>query len=525
MRLLGTSLIRSGAIAAVLSGGASKCLADEPVVPAQHGGVPITHFLSDGSNKFLYDRLGIDLCDVRDFIANNYQKLDFAKAFRNEVGFDAREKYLGKVLEHINPHLLQKSETLGNNTALNAFNKKHNMNFECLSVRGEPREFIFLDKNYFLKSGVGKTKIPRRIAISFEEAVNTRSKDEVVSLLDNKLRQHDLEMQEQHKIWSNPFSFDFPKNKGACMVALVLDPGCEMETDLVYALDVYAGEYGMSPYSLCVGDWHWEEDAINEALKGSQHKDLVNNIQPGTKKSILQNLEKSLRRAINEKKEFFMFHYMAHGSKKGKILADDKEITPEEIACILSKKHNDMPMCGQIKIFLYGGSCYSGQQVRPIANYFRERRHIPVKDLYLLAEADNTGAAIGAETWDEVSLVLDRKVLADRTGPPAYYDGWLVDYGKHLKSKGFELRDEVNTMLWRLRFADVMSKYDEPQDMVGIHYSNNPKAKSPIEQRFTQAPQDSDSLYARLEEFSDMTPGLRWNQYLTDLRRISKLSA
>jgi hypothetical protein len=52
-----------------------------------------------------------------------------------------------------------------------------------------------------------------------------------------------------------------------------------------------------------------------------------------------------------------------------------------------------------------------------------------------------------------------------------------------------------------------------------------------FEHQFTQfQPQisenpDSQSLYARLEELKDATPGLRWNKYIRDLREQQDLVA
>ena len=449
------------------------------------------------------------------------------KGHKNHEGYKKREKYLDDSLELINPHLLQESHVFGRKTALSEFNKKHDMNFKCISVRGKPCEFVLFDMNYLLKSGVGKTNVPRRLAVTLNEAYTVRSKRDVMNLLERKLQKHNMVYVNQNKKWNTPFRFNFPKNNGACMISLVLNPKKGMHTDVAYFLDVYNKEFGMAPYSLSVSKKHSTE--MDKALKEYGYGDLRKAVTPATQEAILGGLESSLRRAVDNKKGFFVFHYLVHGSKAGQFCAEDQRFDPSEISKILSKEHNGRPLCEQIDIYIQAGSCYSGKQIRGIVDYFKQRPDIPVRNLYLVSESDETTATFSS-SWQEVSLVFDNPIVSDMTGPQAYYDCGIKDYANYLKSQGHEIRDEVYTMLWRLRVADLFSWYDESQDMIGIHYSNNPntKTKSPREHRFTQAPPESgrDLQYAlsELEDRKDLVPNLRWNQYLANLRQMSQLS-
>lgn len=414
-----------------------------------------------------------------------YIEPEVSKDFRSFNGFQKREEYLTNVLEVLNPHLLQRSNIFGKETALSEFNKKHNVNFQCLAIRGKPCEFVFIDNNYFLKSGIGKTNIPRRISISLEEAQAIQPKQDVFNLLEKKLTEHDALYNSENVMWNTPFSFDFPKNKGACMIALELNPDKGMETDVVYSLDVYVKEFGMSPYALSVGTKHVND--MHGVLLGTEYGDLSDIFVPATKDSILTNLRKSLRRAVDEGKEFFVFHYLTHGSSEGKICAEDKQFDPREISEAISELYKGEPLCSKLDIYIQAGACYSGKQLESIVDFFKwgKNKDIPVKNLYIVSEANNT-TAVFSTSWQKTSLILDNPIVCDMTGPQAYYDSWVKEYANYLKTKGLEIRPEVTSMLWRFRFADLMTWYDEKQNMKGFHYSNNPRKNKVIERYFTE---------------------------------------
>ena len=414
-------------------------------------------------------------------LTEEYIEPEISRGFRKLSGFQKREEYLTNALELLNPHFLQRSNIFGDKTALTEFNRRHNIDFQCLSIRGNPCEFVFIDNNYFLRGGT--TNIPRRIAVSLEEAQTIQSKEDVINLLENKLKQHDTLYNQENKLWDTPFRFDFPKDKGACMIALILNPDHGMETDVTYALDIYTKEFGMSPNALCIGREHLND--MNDALEESGYSELSNIIAPATKDSILRNLENSLRKAVDDRKEFFVFHYLAHGSWEGDFLAEDKRISPADIAEIISRSYKGEPLCSKLNIYIQAGSCYSGKQLEGIINYFKSRKDIPVKNLHIISEANHT-TAVFSSSWDEVSLISDNPLVSDMTGPQLYYDSWVKEYTNHLRTKGLEIRPEANSMLWRLRFADLMSWYDEKQDMKGFHYSNDPKTGNTIGDYFTQ---------------------------------------
>ena len=458
--------------------------------------------------------------------AKVYIEPEISQNFRKCSDFQKREQYLTDVLELINPNLLQKSNIFGDKTALSEFNRKNDVNFRCLGIRGKPCEFVLIDENYFLKSGIGKTNVPRRISVSLEEAQKVQSKESVINLLESRLQEHDELYESENVMWNSSFKFDFPKNKGACMITLELNPDRGMETDVAYFLDVYVKEFGMSPYSLSIGTKHLED--MNSVLEEKGYGELSNIIVPATKDSILTNLRQSLRKAVDEKKEFFVFHHLAHGSAEGKICAEDGKFDPREISEVISDMYEGEPLCSKLDIYIQAGSCYSGKQLEGMIDFFKWGRNkdIPVKNLYIVSESNHT-PAVFSSSWEGVSLISDNPVVRDDTGPQAYYDSWVKEYSNYLKTKGLEIRPEINSMLWRLRFADLMSWYDEKQDMKGYHYSNDPKKGKVQGQYFTDlrpviGESQTGSSYAmlqqKLKDERELVPGKKWNEFLNDLR-------
>ncbi len=429
----------------------------------------------------------------------------YTDGLRNCKSMGEGQAYLNNALRELNPQLLPVLNHSTTTTALNDFNRRNRTSFFCMGIKGDSGEFVFLDNNYFL----GRTNIPRRIALSYDEVMKTQGKQNVMNLLQEKLRTHVQEMSTQHSIWSVPYRFDFPRNQGASMMVLEQYPLPGMESDLLSSFRMYTENYGMSSNPIPVGQFHKEN--LNNLLKSNKITNFPK-IVSSTKESILTNLESSLRKAIDDGKTYFVFHYFLHGSPDGTIWTDGNPIRPEEIAEILTRPHGaeKKPISEQIDIFMWAASCYSGKQLDRMRTYFNERRDIPVRNLRIITEALDTSSA-AATNPQNASLVSFIPIMADNSGTTDYYSSMYDEYMNHLQNSGIRVNDQGRSYLWKVRFIDLMSYYDSPfqQDLQGFHYSNDPKTKKVIEHQFSKLEPkisenpDSQSLYAQLENLEE----------------------
>ena len=404
--------------------------------------------------------VSIDSLRIPRININNEDDYSIGNRLRALRSFEERERFLNETLNQLNPELLQ-----SNDSALSEFNTRNNLSLICLGVKQSPYEFVFIDNNYFL----GKSQDPVRIGLSLDEVKNTRSKSEVVSLLERKLAQHKEELKEQYLTWARPHQYDFPRQNGAAMVALALSNLSGMESDLARAVEMYDRQYGMAIEAMCVDASHipqlkreFEEIGITR----------LPNITPATRSSILTQLELSLKKAIDDGKESFMFHYMTHGGSTGNIVASDQTFRGDDIAQVLAINYRGRPICDQIDITVWAGSCYSGRQLDDIKKYFADRSHIPVKSLRVFAESTYTTAGAGT-TPENASLVSD--LMRDKSGPIDYYNSWYREYINYLHNKkNIPLENLANTYIHRMKFGDMMVRFDtfNKQDPQGYYYTN-----------------------------------------------------
>ncbi len=415
------------------------------------------------------------------FRPNPYSSLpdnEYALEFRKIKGFEGRDTYIKDLLQKLNPQLL--SVLPGSEeTALSTFNKKHGLSLVCAGIKNKPAEFVFIDNDYF----TGKNPIPRRIAITIDEAKGITTKQDTLALLEKKIEQDNLTMSEQHKIWSAPYSYSIQKNS-TCMLALTLTNLSGMESDLLSSVEIYTKNHGMTLSALCIDKVHIPE--FNKLAKERDLKDFPE-IKNCTRDSVLSNLEGALIKAIDQKKTEFLFHYMTHGGPGGDVsLSESTSINGEDIGKVISKPYKGKPICEQIDITLWGGTCYSVKQLNDIKGYFQARKELPVKNLRIIGESTTTSGA-GTKPYT-ASLVLDSNIMQDKSGPLDYYRVWYYEHLNFLKSKGMKSGGEVGTYLHEIRFADLMGRFDtwNNQDAQGFHYSNNPATNEKIEKQFTQ---------------------------------------
>ncbi len=478
--------------------------------------------------------LGLNMYQGLNEISKILPKKDYGNELAQTKGFGQRQDYINNLFKEVNPQFLPSLLHSSQPTALAEFNKKHNMNLACLGIKRLTKdqgwqtivtgqELVFVDMDYL----TGRNSTPIRIGINFTEAVATQGKSNVLNLLERKLDEHKQAMKTQHAIWAQPYEFGFAPNQGACMFVLEQHPLQGMETDLISSLRAYTGRYGMTVNAISVGGFH--ETKLQDLLEKEKIKGLPA-LSGAGKESILTNLEKSIQKAIGDGKNYFVFHYFLHGSPDGKIWTGNESINPQDFAEVISRPYGPQkrPLCEQIDIFMWAASCYSGKQIQGIKTYFENNRNIPVRNLRIIAEANDTSSwVLPAE---KMSLVTSLPIMSDISGITDFYSAVFDEYQDELINRGVRIEDKARSYLWKVRFIDLMSRSDsgESQDLLGFHFSNNPNYNKMFEHQFTQfQPQisenlDSQSLYARLEELKDVTPGLRWKQYIGDLREQQK---
>ena len=450
---------------------------------------------------------------------------NYSTELRQIQGFGQRQDYINNLLREANPQLLP-SVPNSQPTALAEFNRRHNMNLVCLGVKEltERRsyyetvtvghELVFVDMDYLS----GRNNIPVRIGINYTEAAATQGKDNVLSLLESKLNAHNQTMQAQHTVWNAPYEFGFTPNQGACMFVLEQAPLRGMGTDLISSLRAYTGRYGMTVNAINVGDFH--EDTLQNLLENENIQGLPE-FGNATKEAILQDLESALQRAVDDGKNYFVFHYYLHGDEHGGIHTSDDYthavINPSEFAEVISRPYgkSNRPLCEQIDIFMWAASCYSGKQIDGIRSYFENHREIPVRNLRVVAESDDTSS--WTNTPGAMSLATSLPIMNDNSGITDFYSAVFDEYQNQLVNRGVRIEDRARSQLWKIRFVDVMSRFDSPesQDLQGFHFSNNPNYNKIFEHQFSQLePRISEnleepSMYAQLDGRMDLTSGER----------------
>ena len=222
-------------------------------------------------------------------------------------------------------------------------------------------------------------------------------------------------------------------------------------------------------------------------------------------------MKRSLKKAIDDRKSYFVFHYFLHGSPDGTIWTDNQPITPEEIAEVLTRTHGsrNKPICEQIDIFMWAASCYSGRQYERMRAYFNERRDVPVRNFRMITEAIYTTSDAGTNPRN-ASLVSFIPIMSDNSGTTDYYSAIFDEYMTHLQNSGIHVSSQARSYLQKVRFIDLMAGYDSGsgQDLQGFHYSNDPRRNRVFEHQFSQLEPklsenlDIKSLYAQLQKLT-----------------------
>lgn len=418
--------------------------------------------------------LGKDFSDHPDYkqmIQEGMQVLKDADSIEEQMSFTDRQEKLNHILLALNSELV--SDT---NSALSAFNNETGLGMRCMGIRsddgGTVRNTFF--EYVLINTFTGKNKMPVRIAFSYEEAKVIRGKDDVLRLLRKKYEAEQATHKEQYEMWSRKYSYDLPKNgKTAVMFAMVPGSLRNVESDMVRMAEIYKSNYGASFSAVCVQ----KMDNWQKALQDKNPEAIgIPQAVGATEKEILDTLVISLKKAIDDGKEAFVFHYMMHGGEKGTMSASNGSFPAEKIAQAITTEHNGKPISEQIEITIFKESCFSGSQIEKEAAYLKEQKS-RVKNLHIIAAVSKYAPSEeGLELKD--ASVISEKMRGNQAAVLHYHISYYFELIDHLKSSGIKIEEPLGTYSHAIQFADLMtredSRYQRPrngQNPEGFHYS------------------------------------------------------
>ena len=276
---------------------------------------------------------------------------------------------------------------------------------------------------------------------------------------------------EQNDIWKKGLAFDLPKNKTSVMLVGVPKGLKGVEEDFAYlATEIYHKRYGATITNVAME----KEKNWKEVTKDMRMPESV----PPTVEGVLKGVRSSLEGAVAAGQSAFVLHYMAHGGgkdEKGFIEAADGQIDPKKIAEALMKPDKDgIPLCAKIDITIIAETCYSGNQLKSIAESLKTAK-VPVKNLHIITEADDSESD-GSFTMKRASLVNDAKRNQNGGGAFDYYMSYYFQMIDAQRARGVTTAEPVGTFGHAVQFADRMSREEAgyssgSQDLQGYQYS------------------------------------------------------
>lgn len=409
--------------------------------------------------------------DYRQLIEEAQRIFSDANAIKKPMSFEERTKKLDSVVEGLNNELVANGST-----ALDAFNAETGLSMECMGIRSSNAGTI--NNTYFeyvfINTFLGSNKLPVRIALSYQEVKDVKGKENVLNLLREKYQGEQETHRKDYELWEKQYSYDLPKNgKTAVMFAMVPGALSNVETDMVRMAEIYKQNYGASFSALCVQKMDNWENALKE--KNARSLGFPEAIG-ASEKEILDTLVSSLKKAIDEGQEAFVFHYMMHGGEKGTMSASDGSFSAEKIAQAITTEYNGKPLSAQIDITIFKESCYSGSQIEKEAAFFKEQES-DVKNLHVIAAVSKHAPSEEGLELKDASLVSE-KMRGNKAAVLHYHISYYFELIDHLKSTGVKIEKPLGTYSHAIQFADLMtredSRYQSPrhgQNPEGFHYS------------------------------------------------------
>jgi hypothetical protein len=394
-----------------------------------------------------------------------------ANTIEAPMSFAERKTKLHDIVQILNSELISDSHS-----ALDTFNAETGLSMECMGIRsdngGTVRNTYF--EYVFINTFAGKNKIPVRIALNYEDVKGVQSKEEVLKLLRKKYEQQQAVHKKDYELWNKQYSYDLPKNgKTGVMFAMVPGSLSNVETDMLRMAEIYKGNYGASFSAVCVQKMDEWEKVLKEKNAGAL--DFPEAIG-ATEKEILDTLVASLKKAIDEGLEAFVFHYMMHGGEEGTISASDGSFSAEKIAQAITTEYNGKPLSAQIDITIFKESCFSGSQIEKETAYFKEQNS-DVKNLHIIAAVSKHAPSDeGLELKD--ASVVSEKMRGNQSAALHYNISYYFELMDHLKSTGVKIEEPVGSYSHAIQFADLMTREDSRhqhprhgQNPEGFHYS------------------------------------------------------
>lgn len=285
---------------------------------------------------------------------------------------------------------------------------------------------------------------------------------------------------EQMKLWQQGIEFDIPKDKTAIFILIAPGRLKGTEEDFIDTItDVYQKRYGATVYAVhaeSISDW----EAVAKQ-NGASDLPATKNAQS---KTVLDSFDKSYKQAIADKKEMFIFHYMAHGgggvaaSARASIedegvirLENDEGVDVTDFAKLMAQKVNGEALSSKIRTGFIQESCYSGAQLDNIRTHLKDG-NIPTKDLFIMSEGNRT-LTDGSFTTEEASVINEAKRGQVGGGAFAYHLHEYYQEIDRLKSSGAIIKPPVGTYAHAMQHADLMSQRDkfQRQNARGYRYS------------------------------------------------------
>lgn len=452
-----------------------------------------------GAKNFFETNRDPDLKVYSDLKKRADEMVAISNNLRQKTGKDgviARQRFLDQAFRIVNGEFP---------AALSEFNRANwqRLMFREKVIEGEPKELLAVfnqDKDdlrfepvllvpvgvkklpyKFAFAALSKNKPPVYIGIGYSELKRLSTRDEIVKCLwdkvDEKRKSPDLQIE-------SSYTYEIPRGgQTACMFVCVPHYLRGMEIDVLDLVEIYNRQYQASIYSVCMekhGEWKKALSARPELLVNTPPREIFELFSPqsASENDILQNLEASLKRAIDEGKSTFVLHYLMHGTEQGNVSVSKQALLPQILSPrkfidLITADYNGSPISGQLDINIVGVSCYSGKQLDRMLEYLKEK-DVHVKNLRIITDSEYTPSFAGTTSHNASVPRNDGRMSLSATS--IYNRTRFNELKEALKTSGIEVPREFNTLPYEMQFVRAFSKEDSPfgQVLQAVHYHNDP---------------------------------------------------
>lgn len=425
---------------------------------------PIAHNLY----RYIEDEFK-DRNDLRPLLIEAKQVADFDKLIGEEMEFGERVTVIDDRLHNINAELMPR----GGHSALDRFNQETGMSLRCMGIRSNEPSFVMKEQYFefvFINTFSGINSLPFRIALQYGEIRGAKSAADALVLLRSKYQEQLVLHQQQYDVWQKAESFDLPREgKTAVMLAIVPHLLRGIESDFVRMGEIYTKEYGASVVAVGVENENNWKEAREKGGAGTMPE-----ASEATTEKLLSDFGAQLRKAIDDGKRAFVFHFMMHGDDDGTFsTADEKSVSSERIAAVCSQQYKGKPISSQLQIFFIRESCLSGSQTEKDIAFF-QNKNISVKEYIALAtSAKDTSSTAGLQLGN--AGLISEKMRGDDAALFSYYFSYYHELLDHMRTQGVMIKPPVGTLSHAFQFADRMSR--EESSAIAGPAGQNPEGR------------------------------------------------